>query len=48
VVAEPKEPPAPELGGEVTPVVAESIAQAREAIRRRLEPEPVSCSPSSP
>lgn len=41
----PKEPPAPDLGGKVTPVVAESIAQARKAIQRRLDDKLVSCSP---
>jgi len=40
-----KEPLAPELGGKVTPVVAESIAEARECIRRRLERETVPCAP---
>lgn len=44
-VVEPKEPPAPDLGGKVTPIVAESIAEAREAIQRRLDARLVSCSP---
>jgi hypothetical protein len=45
VIAAPKEPPAPDLGGRYTPVVVDSIAEAREAIQRRLDARLVSCSP---
>ena len=44
-VVVPKEPPAPDLGGEYTPVVVESIERAREAIQRRLDRNLVACSP---
>jgi hypothetical protein len=41
-VVHPVERKEPDLGGKVTPVVAESIAEARAALKKRL----VSCSPA--
>ena len=45
--AAPVRPKEPDLGGRYTPVVQESIAEARAAIQRRLDERLVSCSPDS-
>lgn len=44
-VVELPEPKEPELGGKFTPTVVDSIAEAREALQKRLDERLVSCSP---
>ena len=41
----PRRPPEPDLGGRYTPVVVESIRQAREALGQRFDEDLVPCSP---